>query len=187
MRHIVAPLMRIMLMYSVLLDLFHMLIRLLKGFRTFVWSLVANLSHNSENKVRANGFTWLSATTYVGRNVNFNGFKVYGGGIVEIGNNFHSGKGVTLYTQSHNYSGDAIPYDKAHRLYRISIGDNVWLGDNVTIVGNVVIGEGAIVQVGSVVSANVSALQIVGGNPARPFRKRDSGHYFRVKDAGRFH
>ncbi len=164
-----------------------LLIRLHKGIRTLVWSYVANLSLKSKNKVLANGFTWLSHGTSVGRNVNFNGLRVYGRGVVEIGDNFHSGKGVAIYTQSHNYCGDAIPYDSSLRLYQIQIHDNVWLGDNVTIVGNVTIGEGAIVQVGSVVSANVEALQIVGGNPARVIKKRECEHYFRLKSAGKFH
>lgn len=160
---------------------------MLKRVRRFLWTRVLRLSCDSGSDVRANGFTWLSKKTLLGKNANFNGLRVYGAGSVQIGDNFHSGKGVAIYTQSHNYHGTAIPYDRTRKLYAVKIGDNVWLGDNVTIVGNVEIGEGAIVQVGSVVSRSVGALEIVGGNPAAAFKKRDSDHYFRHKAEGKVH
>jgi acetyltransferase-like isoleucine patch superfamily enzyme len=163
------------------------LIKLLRRVRTFVWSSIANTSHHGANRVCANGFTWLSKNTCIGNNVNCNGMQVYGAGHVVIGDNFHSGRRVAFYTQSHNYHGDAVPYDRTIRLYHIKIGDNVWFGDNVTVVGNVEIGEGAIIQVGSVVSRNIGALEIAGGNPAKAFKKRDPEHYFRVKATGKFH
>ncbi|THB71108.1 MAG: acyltransferase, partial [Gammaproteobacteria bacterium] len=64
-----------------------------------------------------------------------NGLRIFGKGKVNIGNNFHSGRGVKIYTQSHNHKGDKIPYDRSTKLYEINIGDNVWLGDDVKIVG----------------------------------------------------
>lgn len=116
-----------------------------------------------------------------------NGLRIFGKGKVNIGNNFHSGRGVKIYTQSHNHKGDKIPYDRSTKLYEINIGDNVWLGDDVKIVGNIDIGEGAIVQVGSVVSSDIPPLEIVGGNPAKAFMHRDPEHYYAKKKAGRFH
>lgn len=152
-----------------------------------LWSIVVNFSHNSRNKARANGFSWLSKSTTIGKNVHFNGLRIYGKGRVSIGDNFHSGKNISIYTQSHNYMGEALPYDETLRLYKININDNVWLGDDVTIIGNVEIGEGAIIQVGSVVSSDIPPLGVAGGNPAKTFRQRDLKHYTCLKSRNKFH
>jgi acetyltransferase-like isoleucine patch superfamily enzyme len=48
------------------------------------------------------------------------------------------------------------------------------IGTGATILANVTIGENAIVGAGSVVTKNVPANTIVGGNPAKVFRKIES-------------
>lgn len=54
------------------------------------------------------------------------------------------------------------------------IGNDVWLGQNVTVMPGVHIGNGAIVATNSTVVKDVEPYTIVGGNPARPIRKRFS-------------
>lgn len=52
------------------------------------------------------------------------------------------------------------------------VGHDVWLGNGVTVMPGVTIGHGAIVATGSVVTADVEPFTVVGGNPARPIRRR---------------
>lgn len=50
--------------------------------------------------------------------------------------------------------------------------NDVWLGYQALLMPGVRIGDGAIVAAGSVVTADVEPYTIVGGNPARPLRRR---------------
>ncbi|PYY31323.1 Vat family streptogramin A O-acetyltransferase [Paenibacillus illinoisensis] len=52
------------------------------------------------------------------------------------------------------------------------LGNDVWLGQNVTIMPGVTIGDGAIVASNSTVTRNIEPYVIVGGNPAKPIKKR---------------
>lgn len=54
------------------------------------------------------------------------------------------------------------------------IGNDVWIGHDVTIMPGVYVGDGAIIAAKSVVTKNVEPYTIVGGNPARPIKKRFS-------------
>lgn len=54
------------------------------------------------------------------------------------------------------------------------VGNDVWIGQDTTIMPGVKIGDGAIVAAKSVVTKNVNPYTVVGGNPARPIRKRFS-------------
>ena len=138
--------------------------------------------------MRVNGPSKVNRRTYLGDNVNFNGLEVSGGGKVVIGDNFHSGPGCLLITQTHNYDvGEAIPYDDTYVLQEIVIEDNVWLGSRVIVLGGVRIGEGAIIQAGSCVVRDVPRCAIAGGHPAEVFKYRDVEHYERMKAAGKFH
>jgi acetyltransferase-like isoleucine patch superfamily enzyme len=137
--------------------------------------------------LRVNGFTVLNAKTSLGKNTNFNGLEVSGGGEVFIGDNFHSGPDCLIITQNHNYDhGTHIPYDCTYILKRTVIEDNVWLGSRVIILGGVTIGEGAIIQAGSVVTQDIPKYAIAGGHPARVFKMRDVKHYERLKDMKQF-
>lgn len=129
-----------------------------------------------------NGKSYVTETTTLGNNVNFNGMEITGGGNVTIGNNFHSGRGCLMITQNHNYDyGKAIPYDDTYILKDIIIEDNVWLGERVILLGGVRIGEGAIVQAGSVVVKDIPPCAIAGGAPAKVFKFRDKEHYDKLK------
>ncbi len=56
----------------------------------------------------------------------------------------------------------------------VVIGNDVWIGLNSTILSGVTIGNGAIVAAGSIVTKNIEPYTIVGGNPAKPIKKRFS-------------
>lgn len=123
-----------------------------------------------------------SKKTEIGKCCNFNGIKVYGGGSLKIGDYFHSGKRIEIYTDSHNYDrGSAIPYDSTDIYYKVEIGDFVWFGSDVKVLGNVKIGDGAIIQAGSVVVSDIPYCGIAGGNPAKVFKYRDIEHFEKLK------
>jgi virginiamycin A acetyltransferase len=52
------------------------------------------------------------------------------------------------------------------------VGNDVWFGYQATVLPGVRIGDGAIIAAGAVVTADVPPYTIVGGNPARPIRRR---------------
>lgn len=138
--------------------------------------------------LKVGGPSEVNENTTLGKNVNFNGLIIRGDGKVEIGDNFHSGPDILLLTRNHNFdSGKKIPYDGTYIRKPIIIKENVWVGARVTILPGVTINEGAIIQAGSVVADDVPACGIAGGHPARTFRYRDEDHYYRLKEAGKFH
>ncbi|MFD0402427.1 CatB-related O-acetyltransferase [Kitasatospora sp. NPDC127121] len=55
------------------------------------------------------------------------------------------------------------------------IGNDVWFGFGATVLPGVRIGDGAIIAAGAMVTADVEPYTIVGGNPARPIRRRFEG------------
>lgn len=136
--------------------------------------------------LKVNGYSSAGYNVILNDNVNFNGMKITGGGKVIIGSNFHSGRNCMIIARYHNYNGERIPYDDTYIDKEVSIEDNVWLGHNVTILGGVCIGEGSIIQAGSVVSSTIPPLSIAGGNPCRPFKKRNENHYFTLKKQQKF-
>lgn len=124
--------------------------------------------------------------TFLGNNCHFNGIDIRGGGKVTISDNFHSGSDLLILTDVHNYNGDALPYDATKIIKDVTIGKNVWVGTRVTILGGVDIGDGAIIQAGAVVSKSIPPLSIAGGNPAAPFRYRNSEHYKKLESKGSY-
>ena len=119
--------------------------------------------------------------------VNFNGAFLTGRGRIRIGRYFHSGFGLTILSESHEYEGSAIPYDETFRIRDVEIGDFVWLGVNVTVLPGTRIGKGAIIQAGSVVHGTIPDYAIAGGNPAKVFAFRDKAHFDALEVAGAFH
>ena len=124
--------------------------------------------------------------TKIGSNCSFNGMKVMGNGVVQIKDNFHSGKECMIMTNNHNYEGSKLPYDDTYIVQNVTIDENVWIGTRVIILGGVHIGEGAIIQAGSVVVGDIPALAIAGGHPAKVFKYRNANHYYELKEKGCF-
>jgi acetyltransferase-like isoleucine patch superfamily enzyme len=133
-----------------------------------------------------NGPSFVTKNTFLGQNVNFNGFKIIGKGKVTIGDNFHSGAECIVITDNHNFEGKKIPYDETYIVQDVIIKDNVWIGHGVIILGGTTIGEGAIVQAGSVVVKNIPDFGIAGGHPAKVFKYRDKQHYLDLKKKKKF-
>jgi virginiamycin A acetyltransferase len=52
------------------------------------------------------------------------------------------------------------------------VGNDVWIGYHALVMPGVRVGDGAIVAAGSVVTADVEPYTIVGGNPAKPVKRR---------------
>lgn len=154
---------------------------------SWLFTIFAKQTCGEYKSLKANFYTRLTSRTRVGENVNFNGCVVYGRGEVIIGDNFHSGKGLKILTEIHDYRGKALPYDDTFIFKTTEIGDNVWLGMGVMLLPGVKIGNGAIVQAGSVVVKDIPALAIAGGHPAVPFATRDEGHYQRLLQEEAFH
>lgn len=149
--------------------------------------IVKKKAGKAGGNLRVNHYSTVTKNTILGNNVNFNGFKILGGGKVIIGNNFHSGFGCIVMTSIHNYDkGKKIPYDETVIHKNVTIKDNVWFGINVTILPGVTIGEGAIIQAGSVVTSNITACAIAGGHPAKVFKYRNKEHYFQLKNEAKF-
>lgn len=155
--------------------------------RTYYTSLAKRQLSSYGSGLCVNAKCKFGGKVTVGNHCNFNGMWISGGGKVSIGNYFHSGKECLIITQNHDYEGDMIPYGKKYVLKEISVGDFVWFGHRVMVVGNVTIGEGAIIAAGAVVTKDVPPLAIVGGNPAKVIKYRDSEHFYKLKAEGRFH
>jgi virginiamycin A acetyltransferase len=52
------------------------------------------------------------------------------------------------------------------------VDNDVWIGNSATIMPGITIGNGAIIGAHSLVTKDVEPYSIVGGNPAKPIRKR---------------
>lgn len=65
--------------------------------------------------------------------------------------------------------------DKAYPVRgSIEVGNDVWIGHEAVILPGVKIGDGCIIGSQSVVTKSIEPYTIVGGNPAKPIRKRFS-------------
>lgn len=99
---------------------------------------------------------------------------------VVIGDNFLSGKWVTITDNSH---GDTNNKELMgiHPSLRpviskgaVVIGNNVWVGDKVTILPGVNIGDGAVIAANAVVVKDVPAYSVVAGVPAKIVKNLNS-------------
>jgi maltose O-acetyltransferase len=87
---------------------------------------------------------------------------------VQIGNNVCINDNVLLLTASHDTASSN--WDQIKK--PIVIQDYVWIARCAILLPGVTIGQGAIIAAGSVVTKNVAPFEIVGGNPAKPIKKR---------------
>lgn len=155
-------------------------------YKYYKMQVVKNIKSYKE-PLTINGKTILNSNTELGENTNFNGFIIKGEANVKIGDNFHSGLECRMITDSHNYEGEALPYDRTYIKKDVVIGDNVWLGHGVLILGGVTIGDGAVIQAGAVVAKDIPKYGIAGGSPAKVFKYRDREHYEKLLSEGAIH
>ncbi|MBT1443002.1 acyltransferase [Shewanella sp. JM162201] len=99
-------------------------------------------------------------------------------GGVSIGDYFHTGRGLTIFSTTHNWkSGEKLPYDNVSIKEPVVIGDYVWCGANVTILPGTCLGDGVVIAAGSVVRGIIPERAVVAGNPASVISYRDKGQY----------
>lgn len=90
---------------------------------------------------------------------------------IVIGDNFLSGKWVTITDNSHGESTREMmecPPSCRPVVSKgpVTIGKNVWVGDKATILPGVTIGDGSVIAANAVVTKNVPAYSVVAGIPA---------------------
>jgi len=74
-----------------------------------------------------------------------------------------------LCTASHDYTNAAMPLIAAP----ISIGTRVWIAADVFVAPGSMIGDGAVIGARSSVFESVPPWTVMGGNPAKPLKKRE--------------
>jgi phosphonate metabolism protein (transferase hexapeptide repeat family) len=80
------------------------------------------------------------------------------------------------YRSSSYFPGEAddAEFFAWRKSYRIHIGHDVWIGHGAIVLPGRNIGTGAVIAAGAIVTKDVPAYTIVGGNPARPIKRRFS-------------
>ena len=92
---------------------------------------------------------------------------------VTIGNHVIIGSETEIITTSHNIDSE----EWEHKHYGLTIEDYVWIPTRVMILPSCrKIQWGGVISSGSVVVKNVEAMSVVGGNPAKEFKKRKCVH-----------
>lgn len=82
-----------------------------------------------------------------------------------------------ILTSNHNYDSNnlqSIPYDNINIVQDVVIEEACWIGDSVIILPGVHVGKGAVIGSGCVVSKNVPSYAVIGGNPMKIIKYRDS-------------
>ncbi|TDX94483.1 maltose O-acetyltransferase [Chryseobacterium daecheongense] len=98
------------------------------------------------------------------------GFKVYGNGIVIIGDKCDFGPDVAFVTGSHEI-GTAERRAGAGISFSLSVESGCWIGARVTIVGNTTVGRSSIIGATSLVNKDIASNVIALGSPAKEFKK----------------
>lgn len=92
----------------------------------------------------------------------------YNIGGVRIGANSTVSQYSHLCSSSHDYTKPNMPQTFAE----IIIEDQVWVCADAFIAPGITIGQGAVVGSRAVVTKDVESWTVVGGNPAKPIKKR---------------
>lgn len=117
----------------------------------------------------------LSPDFIIGNNSGVGAESIIGKGTT-IGDNVMMGPWCIIYTRNHAFSRTDIPmrWQGMQDFKPVSIGNDVWIGSRVTITPGVKIGNGCIIGTGSVVTKDVPDFAVVGGNPAKILKYRNS-------------
>lgn len=93
---------------------------------------------------------------------------IYAMDAIAIGSLSCIGKDVYLLTGSHNI--DSATFDLITK--PIVIGDGCWISTSSRVLPGTTLGNYSVVAAGAVVVKNVEDYIVVGGNPAKPIKKR---------------
>ena len=88
-------------------------------------------------------------------------------GRIVIGDNVLFGPEVMVTAAGYRFNDGHPVTDQAMDEADIVIGDDVWLGTRVIVLPGVTIGSGAIIGAGAVVTADIPAMAIAVGTPAK--------------------
>lgn len=94
--------------------------------------------------------------------------EVYNRAFVTIGDDSIISQGAFICSASHDISSLMLP----PVLSPVTIGNNVWVAANAFIGPGVELGDGVVVGATASVYRSVEPWTVVGGNPARPIKKR---------------
>jgi acetyltransferase-like isoleucine patch superfamily enzyme len=110
-----------------------------------------------------------------------------GHGGIDVGDNVAIGPSTTIWSANHNYDqAEYVPFDDMVVGKQVTIESHVWIGGNVVILPGVTVHEGAVVGAGAVVTKEVPRCAIVGGNPARVIKYRDTEHFEQLVKEGKW-
>jgi len=107
-------------------------------------------------------------------------------GGVTIGDNVILSRNITIYSRSHNYKGNFLPFDNSWIIKPVEIQDNSWIGMNVNIPPGTTIGEGSIIGLGTSLFGKIEPLSIIGSRGYNLISKRTEEHYNRLKKEKKF-
>jgi putative colanic acid biosynthesis acetyltransferase WcaF len=93
---------------------------------------------------------------------------VYNLGRITIGSRTTISQRAHLCAGSHDYQSTDLPLLKPP----IQVGDQAWICADAFLGPGVTVGAGAVVAARAVVTKDVDPWTVVGGNPARPIKKR---------------
>lgn len=131
------------------------------------------------------GSVHITRKTEIGHYVSIQSAWASGSGRLVFGNHVWVGDGLRVFTRSHNFKGEEIPFDTTYIVKDVVIDDFVWIGAQVMLLLGAHIGEGSIIQAGSVVHGEIPPYSIAGGNPCVVFKKRDVDKFMRLKSEDR--
>ncbi len=76
---------------------------------------------------------------------------------------------ASAYFPGESDEAEFFAWRKSHR---VDIGHDVWIGHGAIVLPGRSVGTGAVIAAGAIVTKDVPAYTIVGGNPARPIKRR---------------
>jgi acetyltransferase-like isoleucine patch superfamily enzyme len=126
-------------------------------------------------------FVLIGNNVHIGENAYF---STLGG--LTIGDNTHISRNVTIYTNSHEYENDCLPFNDRNKLNPVLIGKNVWIGMNVNIAPGTIIGDGAIIGIGCTVYGKIEPLEIVGAPKVKLIKNRDQDKYYNLDESSSY-
>lgn len=123
-------------------------------------------------------------TIYNPENVSFDseiyigpGCTLFGHGGITFGRGVVLGESVRVLASNHRYDApdqQMLPFDSAHVVAPVLIGDYVWVGSYSIILPGVQLAPYSVIGAGSVVTKNTEPFGIYAGNPARLLKYRNN-------------